>query len=67
MINGPEKVYTVIQSKVFSELELHELEKAAKEKTQHNDYSMEDKQRVEVDATEEENVSIEEQLMEQQL
>ena len=56
----------IIWSKVFSELELQELERVAKEKsTQNNDHSMEEKWRVEVDTVVEENVSIEEQLMEQ--
>ena len=52
----------IIWSKVFSELELQELEKVAKP-TQDNDHNMEDKCRVEVGTIVEENVSIEEQLM----
>ena len=48
----------IIWSKVFSELELQELEKVAKEKsTQNNDHSIEDKWRVNIDTVVEENAS----------
>ena len=61
-----DQIRFIIWSKVFSELELQELEKVVKEKsTQKKDHSREDKWKVEEDTMVEENISIEEQLMEQ--